>query len=72
MKTWATEIRAISPKDGEMKTYCGVNVQAPTRQLAQEWCENNGYGYCKVTDELVMEVSANSDDTIDYTTHQNN
>lgn len=72
MKTWGTEIKAIDPKDGVLKTWCGINVQAPSRKLAQEWCDNNGHGYCKVTDELIMEISANSDEVTDYTLPQNN
>ena len=55
MKTWLTEFKAKCAKTGEMKTWCGQNVVAPTRNLAQEWCYENA-GYLKVIGELVSEI----------------
>lgn len=79
MKTWGTEIKAICAVTGEMKTFCGQNIKAPTRQLAHEYCQNNGLGYCHITDELVMEIPCKEgtyepdfNNAIDYDKEQNN
>lgn len=56
MKTWATEIRAISPIDGRLKLYGGPNVPGLTEGMAQQYCEDNGLGYCKVVGELIAEI----------------
>lgn len=56
MKQWGTFIYAKCPKDGQIKTYCGPLIPAPSKQLAIEYCETNGLGYCHVSDEVVMEI----------------
>jgi len=53
MKLWVTEIRAIDPKDGELKTYCGEIVPGDTQESAQQYCDDNELGYCKVLGQLV-------------------
>lgn len=55
MKIWTTEIKAIDPLTGELKTWCGDYVHAPTFELAQQWCEMNK-GYLKVIGELISEI----------------
>lgn len=55
MKIWCTEIQALKASTGEMKTWCGEHVQAPTMALAQQWCDDNR-GYLKVIGELVAEI----------------
>lgn len=55
MKKWVTEFKAIEAATGQMKTWIGQNVEAPTMQLAQEWCNNNA-GHLKVVGELVAEI----------------
>jgi hypothetical protein len=55
MKKWVTEFRAIDQQDGQMKTWGGDEVEAPTFQLAQEWCYKNK-GYLKVIGELIAEI----------------
>lgn len=79
MKTWGTTIYAKCPLTGEMKTYGGPNIQAPTRELAFEWCQNNGLGYCHIEGELVAEIPCKSESyepdwtkMIDYEIRQNN
>lgn len=57
MKLYVTEIIAIRPSDGEMITYCGPEVPGLTAQDAQDYCENNGLGYCKVLGELICEIA---------------
>jgi hypothetical protein len=78
MKIWVTEIRAKDARTGEMKTWCGDNVEAPTLELAQEWCDNNK-GYLKVIGELVAEIpckpgtyEADFSKQVDYDNIQNN
>ena len=56
MKYWLTEIKAICPKSGEMKKYCGPNIKAISPLLAREFCDNNGFGYCEIIGELVAEI----------------
>ncbi len=55
MKTFLTELKAIDPKDGQLKTYAGRNIKALTRGLAQQWCDENE-GYLTVVGELVSEI----------------
>lgn len=55
MRLWVTEICALEAKSGQMKTWGGQNVEAPTMLLAQEWCDKNA-GYLKVIGELVAEI----------------
>jgi hypothetical protein len=55
MKKWVTEFRAIDQKDGYLKTWEGDIVEAPTSQLAQEWCYQNK-GHLKVIGELIAEI----------------
>lgn len=52
---WVTELKAIDPNDGELKTWMGDYVEAPTWELAQEWCDKNK-GYLTVVGELVVEI----------------
>lgn len=72
MKKWVTEILAIDPVDGQLKKWFGPFVEGPTKELAQEWCNNNYCGYLRVMEELVAEVpysdgNVNWDEMIDYT-----
>lgn len=55
MPKFTTEIKAIDPLDGELKTYSGQHVEAPSWGLAEQWCRENA-GYLKVNGELVAEV----------------
>lgn len=78
MKHWCTEFKAIDQKSGEMATWVGENVDAPSWQLAQEWCYANR-GYLKVVGELVMEIpckegtyEADFTKMVDYENIQNN
>lgn len=81
MKTWSTTIRAIpalSPERGVI-TFGGPNVKALTREMAQQWCEDNGLGYCTVGDQLVMEIPCKSgtyepdwSKALDYDTYEEN
>ncbi len=52
MKTFLTEIQAIDPKDGELKTWHGQDIHAKTWEDAQEICDKL-YGYLSVIGEKV-------------------
>lgn len=55
MKKWATEFKAICAKTGELRTYCGPHVEAPSWGMAQEWCYENA-GHLWVIGELIAEI----------------
>lgn len=50
---FVTEIKALDPKTGELKTWAGPNVSGISFEHAQAFCDNNGMGYCKVVGRLV-------------------
>ena len=56
MDLYSTTIKAISHIDGELKTYVGPNVPGISFADAQNYCENNVLGYCKVDGLLVAEI----------------
>lgn len=73
MKKWVTEIKAIDPKTGELKKWCGPEVIGINVKDAENYCNNNGLGYCKVLGELVAEIPCKEgtynpdfENTIDY------
>ena len=47
---------AIDPRDGQMKKWCGPEITAETHKEAEEYCQNNGLGYCKVEGLLICEI----------------
>jgi hypothetical protein len=57
MKKWCTEILAIDIKDNQLKRWGGIEVEGITQKDAQQFCENNGLGYCRVIGELIAEIS---------------
>lgn len=59
MQKYTTTIKAICPIDGKLKTYAGPHVPGISFATAQEYCNQNGLGYCKVDGILVGEYSAN-------------
>lgn len=73
MKLWVTEIKAYDPYSNELKTYGGPNVPALTHGDAEDYCQDNGLGYCKVLGELIAEIPCKKgsyepdfDNMIDY------
>lgn len=61
MKQWVTEIKAIDPVDGEMKTWGGPTVPGISLRFAKEYCQNNGLGYCKVIGQLIAQIPCKTD-----------
>lgn len=81
MKTWVTEIIAINPNDSErgLVNWCGPEIKALTHRQAEEYCQNNGLGYCRVIGELIIEIPCkdgtlepNFEKSIDYEQSQLN
>jgi hypothetical protein len=78
MKQWLTQFKAPDARTGEMKTWCGENVVAPTHELAQQWCYENR-GHLIVIGELIAEIPCKDgthepdwDKMVDYEDIQNN
>lgn len=66
MKKYLTEIRAVSSKDGELHTYAGPEVPGISFKDAEDYCQRNGLGYCKVIGEYIADVCAVTGKIIDY------
>lgn len=73
MLLFTTHIQAIDPKTGNMTTWSGPDVPAISFSDAQDYCERNGLGYCKVAGQLMMRIPFKSetftpdwDKAIDY------
>jgi hypothetical protein len=61
MKRYCTEVRAIKPGTGELTTYCGPEVPGLTLAHAEQYCQDNGLGYCRVLGELIAEIPTKAD-----------
>ena len=78
MKYWVTEIKAIKPGTGELRTYAGPTVPGISIGDAMAYCENHGLGYCTVLGELISEIPCiegtyepDWDKQVDYDTENN-
>lgn len=67
-KWYLTELRAICAVDGYLKTFVGPKVPGISFWDAENYCQMNGLGYCKVTGELISEQSFDGSSRIDYDT----
>lgn len=56
MKLFATEITAICHLTNRLIKWGGPNVPGIDEASAQEYCQQNGLGYCKVIGELICEI----------------
>ena len=66
MRYFTTELQAIDPADGILKTWQGPHVQAISFDDAKRYCISEGLGYLRVTGILLKEVDEETDETIDY------
>ena len=69
---WITEIKALRPCDGQMTTFCGPEIEAPTLREAQEYIDKN-MPWCWLLGQLVCEIPCiegthdpDFDNSIDY------
>ncbi len=58
---WATEIKALCPHRGELLTWGGPQIEALTKDEAQQWCDEN-MGYLRVIGRLTMTVPSKQDE----------
>lgn len=63
---FTTELDAIDPTDGQLKTWAGPHIKAVSWKHAEWVCQNTERGYLRVTGMLVSEVDF---DTGDETLH---
>lgn len=71
MKLWATLIIAMDPIDGEYKEFAGPCIPAPTKELAFDYCQKYGLGYCMIEGRIIAEIPMKDgepdyDNLIDY------
>lgn len=62
---FTTIIKALNPIINQLMTYSGPIVEGISFEDAQNYCENNGLGYCKVDGILISEIPI-TDDNIDW------
>ena len=56
MKLYTTTITAIDPYTGFLTKYTGPNVPGISFTDAQNYCDNNGLGYCQVDGVLISKI----------------
>ncbi len=61
MKRWSSVIYAKNPLTGEMSTFDGPLIEAPSKKLAFEYCQNNRLGYCFIGDEVISIIPTKAD-----------
>lgn len=54
---FTTTIIAINPITGELCEWAGPHIEALTWRMAEQYCQKNGLGYCKVDGILIEENS---------------
>ena len=52
---WLTEIIAENPKTREVCKWAGPRVPGIDKQDAQNFCDKNGLGYCRVIGKFIEE-----------------
>lgn len=61
MKKFVTLIKAIDPKDGNLKTFYGDYIEATDENEAQNILDETGRGYMKVSGGFVEEQDTDID-----------
>lgn len=72
MKWFCTRIMALDPQDGELKHWAGPYVPGINFETAQQYCDQNGLGYCVVIGELESETNERTGETREYFKEQLN
>lgn len=67
MNIYTTEIQAICPLTGDLLKWAGPNIKGISRYDAQEYCNRNGLGYCKISGLLVSEIPCDANYKADFT-----
>jgi hypothetical protein len=66
-----TQITAIDPQDGKLKTWSGPCILANSIEDAQEYCQNNGLGYLNVIEEIIGEIPYSISEHASYLSRDN-
>jgi hypothetical protein len=61
-----TQLKAIDPRDGEVKKWIGQTIEAPNFQLAEDYINKNGLGYLEIVGELVCSVDEETGNNISF------
>lgn len=79
MRMWVTEIQAIDPANGILKSWAGPHVSGINHEDAERYCQKNELGYCRVLGELIADIPCKEgtnepdmDKMVDYENIQNN
>lgn len=72
MDLYTTEIEAIDPVTNEIALWQGPHVPGINFSDAQDYCQRNGLGYCKVTGKFVGEVDFGSSEVPSLFDHSQN
>lgn len=62
MNYYTTELQAINPLTGELRTFCGPHIPAISWTKAEEFCQECGFGYLRVTGQLIAEIGTKVDE----------
>ncbi|ADY50977.1 hypothetical protein Pedsa_0395 [Pseudopedobacter saltans DSM 12145] len=65
MRKWVTQFQLTEYTTGEIKTYMGEYIEAPSFNLAQQYC-NRHKPYLKVIGELIAEIDLETGNRTDY------
>lgn len=66
---WATQLKAIDPTDGELKSWVGPPISANTIEEAKEYCQQNELGYLEIIGQLELVEEIPYDDTMSADDH---
>lgn len=59
---WLTEFEAVSPDSGELHTWAGPYILAPSLEVADLICKTTGLGYCKIIGKYLFEQDLESEE----------
>lgn len=66
MFLFSTKLQAIDPKDGQLKTWGGPNIEAITTGEARHIINEMGAGYLELDGMIVQELDEDTGDCTEY------
>lgn len=70
MTKWVTYVDAINPFTGQLTNFFGPYVPGDTKEQAEDYCQRNGLGYCRVDSQLIAEIPQKEDGSADWDKEQ--
>jgi hypothetical protein len=64
--TFYTTIQAICPITGDLKTFAGPKVPGIDIASANQYCQDNGLGYCHVQGQSIETISIGEEPISNY------